>query len=64
MTIPMCQLTTLPMHSDSHPDCRRVLTLIDALQVVANTRRIRLPMSSAHPHQALFRQVALRLDSS
>ena len=33
MTIPMCQLTTLPMHSDSHPDCRRVLTLIDALQL-------------------------------
>ena len=33
MTIPMCQLTTLPMHSDSHPDCRRVLTLIDALHI-------------------------------
>ena len=32
--------------------------------VVANTRRIRLPVSSAHPHQALFRKVALRLDSS
>ncbi len=32
--------------------------------VVANTRRVRLLMSSAYPHRALFRGVALRLDSS
>ena len=43
-------------------------TLFEALLRVgavelANTRRIRLLLSSAHAHHALFRAVALRLDS-
>ncbi len=46
------------------PNTIRLTLLRIGAVVVANTRRIRLPMSSAHPHQALFRQVALRLDSS
>ena len=46
------------------PNTIRLTLLRIGAVVVANTRRIRLLMSSAHPHQALFRQVALRLDSS
>ena len=46
------------------PNTIRLTLLRIGAVVVANTRRIRLPMSSAYPHQALFRQVALRLDSS
>ncbi len=32
--------------------------------IVRNTRRVRFLLSSAHPHQALFFQVAARLDTS
>ena len=46
------------------PNTIRLTLLRIGAVVVANTRRVRLLMSSAYPHQALFRQVALRLDSS
>ena len=46
------------------PNTIRLVLLRVGAVVVANTRRIRLLMSSAYPHQALFRLVALRLDSS
>lgn len=46
------------------PNTIRLALLRVGAVVVANTRRVRLLMSSAHPHQALFRKVALRLDSS
>ncbi len=42
---------------------RLVLLKVGAV-VIRNTRRIRLLMSHASPHQDLFRTVALRLDSS
>ena len=46
------------------PSTIRLTLLRVGAVVLANTRRVRLLMSSAHPHQALFRMVALRLDSS
>jgi hypothetical protein len=42
---------------------RLTLLKIDAV-IVRNTRRIRILLSSACPHQDLFRSVALRLNTS
>ena len=46
------------------PNTIRLTLLRVGAVVLANTRRVRLLMSSAHPHRELFRMVALRLDSS
>ena len=46
------------------PNTIRLTLLRVGAVVVANTRRVRLLMSSAYPHRELFRRVALRLDSS
>lgn len=46
------------------PNTIRLALLRVGAVVVTNTRRVRLLMSSAYTHQALFRRVALRLDSS
>ena len=44
--------------------CRRLTLLKIGAVVPRNTRRIRLLLSSACPHQELFRTVAVRLDTS
>jgi hypothetical protein len=46
------------------PERLRLTLLKIGAVIVRNTRRVRLMMSSAYPHQQLFRTVALRLDSS
>ncbi len=46
------------------PNRIRLVRLKVGAVVIRNTRRIRLLMSRAYPHQALFRTVAWRLDSS
>ncbi len=46
------------------PNTIRLTLLRVGAVVPANTRRVRLLMISAYPHRALFRSVALRLDSS
>ena len=46
------------------PNTIRLTLLRVGAVVLANTRKVRLLMSSAYPHRELFRRVALRLDSS
>lgn len=46
------------------PNTIRLTLLRVGAVVLANTRRVRLLLSSAYAHHALFRAVALRLDSS
>ncbi len=46
------------------PNRIRLTLLRIGAVVIRNTRRIRILMSSAYPHQDLFRTVAFRLNSS
>jgi hypothetical protein len=46
------------------PQTIRLLLLKIGAVVIRNTRRVRILMSSACPHQDLYRAVALRLNTS
>jgi hypothetical protein len=50
--------------SSASPNTLRLILLKIGAVIVRNTRRIRILLSSAYPHQDLFRSVALRLNSS